>query len=57
MVASFVVERDDSVSVVEALQVLKDHNPGWSSNSFKVYYSEIKMAATSAVFPGKYYAT
>ena len=52
VVATLVMEREDSQSLSEALGVVRDMNPNWSPNAFMVDSSEIEMNAISNSFPG-----
>lgn len=52
VVAAFVTEREDSGSISEALSILKEVNPSWTTKSFMIDASEIEMISLNAVFPG-----
>ena len=54
VVATFVMESEDSESLTEALQKLQDMNPEWKTKSFMVDSSEVEMISIKACFPGKY---
>ncbi|CAC5364762.1 unnamed protein product [Mytilus coruscus] len=50
-VATFVTETEDSSSLIEALNVLKEWNPDWSPKYFMCDYAEEEINALEAVFP------
>lgn len=52
VVATLIMEREDTVSVTEALGALQNMNPNWSPSAFMVDSSEIEMNAIASVFPG-----
>lgn len=52
VVATLVMEREDTASVAEGLAALKEMNPAWSPGAFMVDSSEIEMNAIASVFPG-----
>ena len=53
VVATFVVEREDSLSVAEALNCIKEMNSNMSPKSFMIDASEIESNAIAMTFPGK----
>ena len=52
-VGTFVVEKEDSKSVAEAIAILIDNCPKWDTSNFMIYSSEIEAVAIKLVFPGK----
>jgi len=54
VVGSFIIEKEDSKSVAEALSVIKDSNPEWNSLSFMIDASEIEANGIQMLFPGKF---
>ena len=53
VVGTFVVEKEDSKSVAEAIAILKDNCPKWNTSNFMIDSSEIEAVAIKLVFPGK----
>lgn len=51
-VATFVTETEDSSSLIEALQVIKEWNPDWSPKYFMCDYADEEINALGNVFPG-----
>lgn len=51
-VATFVTEIEDSSSLIEALQVIKEWNPDWSPKYFMCDYADEEINALGNVFPG-----
>ena len=54
VVATLILEREDTKSVAEALAALLVMNPGWSPSAFMVDSSEVEMNAIASVFPGNF---
>ena len=52
VVATIVIEKEDTASLSEALQVLSKMNPAWSLKAFMVDSSEIELNALATVFKG-----
>ena len=52
VVAIVLLEREDSASLAEALEVLKQQNPNWNPKGFMVDASEMEIAAINAAFTG-----
>ena len=52
VVASFVVQSEDSKSLIEALNILKEWNPAWQPKAFMADGSEVEHIAIQSVFPG-----
>lgn len=50
-VATFVTETEDTSSLIEALNVIKEWNPDWSPKYFMCDYAEEEINALEAVFP------
>ena len=53
VVAVVVVEREDSTSLTEVLQLLAKSVLQWTPMAFIIDASEIEVTATKATFPGK----
>ena len=53
VVAVVVVEREDSASLTEVLQLLAKSVLQWTPMAFITDASEIEVTATEATFPGK----
>nr|XP_022321445.1 uncharacterized protein LOC111123426 [Crassostrea virginica] len=51
VVGTFVVEKEDSKSVAEAIAILKDNCPKWNTSNFMIDSSEIEAVAIKLVFP------
>ncbi|XP_069108844.1 uncharacterized protein [Argopecten irradians] len=51
VVGAFITEREDSSSVAEALQVIKDNNSAWTCKGFMIDSSEVEANAIHSVFP------
>ena len=54
IVASFVIENEDSTSIDEALRVVKDWNPEWLPKYFMTDFDSAEISALEQVFQGKY---
>lgn len=52
VVAEFIVECEDALSIQEAIEVLKSWNLKWNPNFFMTDYSEAEMLAIESSFPG-----
>ena len=52
VVAEFIVESEDALSIQEAIEVLKSWNPEWNPSFFMTDYSESEMLAIESSFPG-----
>jgi len=52
VVGTFVTQYEDSASIAEALQVLRDWNPAWKAESFMVDFCEPEIMALQQVFTG-----
>ena len=52
VVGTFIMEREDSSSLAEALEKFKEMNPGWNPNNFMIDSSEVEENAIHEVFPG-----
>jgi hypothetical protein len=52
VVASLIIEGEDTQSLSEALNVLASMNPDWSPKAFMIDSSEIEMNAIASVFKG-----
>jgi hypothetical protein len=52
-VATFIVESEDTVSIKEALSIIKQWNPEWNPSYFMCDYAEEEINALEAIFPGK----
>lgn len=53
VVGTVVIESEDSCSLAEALNKLKDMNPSWNSRCFMIDASEVEINAIKLCFPGK----
>jgi len=53
VVAVIIIEREDSQSLLEALQIIKSDNPDWKPNGFMIDASEIEIAAINSAFAGE----
>ncbi|XP_063435696.1 uncharacterized protein LOC134716616 [Mytilus trossulus] len=53
-VGTFITETEDSASLMEALQVIKDWNPEWVPKYFMCDYATEEINALENVFPGSY---
>lgn len=53
VVASFVLQSENSNAIWEALQVIKDWNPSWNPGFFMVDFSEAEIHAIERLFPGE----
>ena len=54
VVASFIVEAEDSFSIEEALRIIKDWNPLWSPKYFMCDYADGEINAIEEVFEGNW---
>jgi len=52
VVASFIVQSEDSFCIAEALQILQDWNPDWHPGHWMVDFSEAEINALESVFKG-----
>jgi len=52
VVASFIVQSEDSFCIAEALQILQDWNPDWHPVHWMVDFSEAEINALESVFKG-----
>ena len=52
IVGQFITQSETAEHIQEALQILQTWNPGWKPQFFMCDYSEAKVAALEAVFPG-----
>jgi hypothetical protein len=52
VVATFILESEDSASVAEALMTVRRMNPGFNPKSFMIDSLEIEMNAIKESFPG-----
>jgi hypothetical protein len=52
VVGAFCIEREDTSSLTEALEVLREHNPDWCPRAFMTDASEVEINAIRTVFPG-----
>lgn len=52
VVATFITQSEDTVSLTEALALLKQWNPQWSPLNWMVDFSEVEINALQSVFPG-----
>ena len=57
VVATFLVENEKAVTLMEVLQIIKSWNPNWSQRNFMVDFSEAEICALETVFPGMTYCT
>ncbi len=55
VVASMIIQHEDTYSVTEALKVIKAANPNWHPQAFMIDASEVEKSAIGAVFPGVIY--
>ena len=55
IVAEFIVQSEDTDSILEALNIVKQWNPTWSPNFFLCYYSEAEIGALEQAFPNVVY--
>lgn len=53
VVATFLVENEKTVSLIEALNLIKEWTPNWTPHNFMVDFSEAEISALETVFPGK----
>ncbi|XP_052083492.1 uncharacterized protein LOC127720780 [Mytilus californianus] len=53
-VGTFVTETEDSASLMEGLQVIKEWNPEWSPKFFMCDYATEEINALENVFPGSF---
>ena len=53
VVASFIVQSEDTHSISEALELLKHWNPDWQPRHWMVDFCEAEINALESVFPGK----
>ncbi|XP_062598701.1 uncharacterized protein LOC134260134 [Saccostrea cucullata] len=51
-VATFIVETEDSVSIQEALSIIKSWNPNWKPAYFMCDYADEEISSIESVFPG-----
>ncbi|XP_033730681.1 uncharacterized protein LOC117320120 [Pecten maximus] len=51
VVASFVLEKEDSTSIAEALRIIQENNLQWTCGSYMIDFSEVEANAISRVFP------
>ena len=54
VVATLIMEKEDSVSLAEALSKLKDMNPSWKPNNWMIDASDVEENAIKQVFPGEF---
>ena len=52
IVGQFITQSETAEHIQEALQILQTWDPGWKPQFFMCDYSEAKVAALEAVFPG-----
>ncbi len=52
VVASFVMQTEDTRSISEALTIIRDWNPDWQPSNWMVDFSEMEINALNATFPG-----
>lgn len=50
-IAEFLVERESTACITEALQILKQWNPQWEPHSFMLDYCDEEYQALESVFP------
>ncbi len=55
IVASFVVQDETTESIMEALSILKQWNPGWRPQNFMTDLCEEEINALESIFPGIVY--
>jgi len=53
VVATFVTQYEDTASIAEALEVVRQWNEGWTPQSFMVDFCEPEIMALEQVFDGK----
>ena len=53
VVASFVIQQENTDSIWEALRILSNWNPTWSPGFFMVDFCEAEINAIERLFPGK----
>ena len=51
IVAEFIVQSEDTDSILEAVDILKEWNPKWAPNFFLCDYSEAEIGALEQAFP------
>ena len=55
VVAVFVTQFEDSLTLFEPLQMLRDWNPEWKAQHFMVDFCESEINAVQKVFPGTFH--
>lgn len=53
-VGTFVIQNEDTKSIKEALNLLKDWNSEWKPANFMVDYCHAEIQALEQTFPGKF---
>ena len=52
IVGTFVCERESTENITEALNIIKDRNPGWKLLYFMTDYSDEEITSIETLFPG-----
>lgn len=53
VVGSFIVEKETSANILEALEIIHDHNPAWTPSYFMVDFDQREIQAIQHCFPGR----
>ena len=54
VVATFVIQSEDTSSIIEALSIIKNWNENWKPNAFMVDCCEAEIKALDSVFTGNF---